>query len=233
VTTTHRAATGQTYNGIPIHAARGVHEHCLRIVQQRCYQGAKVLDVGAGSGALSSRLIAAGFDVEAADVDPSDIAVNCRSHAWDASSMNLQPLTEGTFDAVCAVEMLEHIENPLQALRNMRALLKPSGVLVVSTPNTTHPRSRIKFLLKGAPSYFGENEYTGSGHRTILTDWLLAQHLRSVGFDRLERSYAGSLGLTGVEAWVYRMVAPIFAVARWMPSPRSEDGACVFFTSTL
>jgi SAM-dependent methyltransferase len=228
----HRALTGREFGGIPVHAAGGIHERCEQIVKQRCAPGADILDVGAGSGALSARLMAAGFKVEAADVDPSDIVAGCRSHGWDASSPDLDPLQGETFDAVCAVEILEHVENPLQALRNFRALLKPGGTLVLSTPHTTHPRSRLKFLIRGEPSYFGVNEYNDIGHRTILTDWLVAQHLAAVGFTNIERSYAGSFGLSGAKAWMYRLAAPFFRLTRQMPTPRSEDGACVFFTAT-
>jgi SAM-dependent methyltransferase len=44
----------------------------------------------------------------------------------------------GGFDALCAFEVLEHIEDDASALRTWRSLLRPSGLLVLSTPAHPH-----------------------------------------------------------------------------------------------
>jgi SAM-dependent methyltransferase len=41
----------------------------------------------------------------------------------------------GTFDFVSAIEVLEHVSDPLAALRKIRRLLKPNGILFVTTGN--------------------------------------------------------------------------------------------------
>ena len=123
------------------------------------------------------------------------------------------------------------IENPLQALRNFRALLKPGGLLVVSTPNVSHPRSRLKFLLRGEPSYFGRTEYFSSGHRTILPDWMLQLHVREAGFEQLRATYAGRLGLSGPGKVAYTVMAPAFALLGMQPKPRTDDGCVTFITA--
>jgi SAM-dependent methyltransferase len=42
---------------------------------------------------------------------------------------------EGTFDVVTAIEVLEHVEDPLAELRRIRRLLKPEGLFFYTTGN--------------------------------------------------------------------------------------------------
>src|SRR5437660_9120016 len=63
------AQTEHKYKGIPCHAASGVHELVVELLQERLPRGARIADVGAGHGALSARLDDAGFKVTAFDLD--------------------------------------------------------------------------------------------------------------------------------------------------------------------
>lgn len=228
----HRADSGRSYRGIPMHAAGGVHEYALRLVRAGLPPGATVLDVGAGSGALSARLQDAGFSVTACDINAEGYAATAPLVTWNATGESLPGgIAEGTLDCVCAIEVLEHMENPLQALRNFRLLLKPGALLVVSTPNVAHPRSRLKFLLRGEPSYFGRTEYFSSGHRTILPGWMLELHVREAGFEALHTTYAGRLGLSGFEKLAYEAMSPAFALLRMQPLPRTDDGCITFIAA--
>jgi SAM-dependent methyltransferase len=226
---THRgAASGGEFDGLTIHAAAGVHDHALRLLRRHVPSPARVLDVGCGSGALAARLDAAGYDVLATDLDTSDYAARPPHLRWDVAGPDIPGELRDAFDAVCAIEVLEHVESPLQALRNVHAVLRPSGLLVASTPNVGHPRSRLKFLLRGAPSYFGPAEYVDTGHRTLLPDWLLRRHLEATDFTVVEVSYGGSFGLRGLGRWAYRATVPLFRVLRAMPEPRTGDGMATF-----
>lgn len=227
--TVHRADSGRAYRGIPVHAAEGVHAHAATLATRLLPAGAHILDVGSGSGGLAARLADAGFDVLASELDTGSYRADPPVVQWDAAGTQLPPGVAGpTFDAVCAVEMLEHVENPRQALRNFFAILKPGGVLICSTPNVGHPRSRLKFLLRGAPSYFGRTEYYGSGHTTLLPDWMLELHVRETGFEDVSVEYAGQLGLGGRQRVMYRAIEPALSLLRILPSPRVDDG-CVTF----
>lgn len=217
----HRADTGRLYGGIPQHAAAGLHDYVVAALSEQLPLGSRVLDVGSGSGALAARLIDAGFDVVASDVEIQDYRAAAPIIEWDASSAEI-PHRRESFDAICAVEVLEHVENPMQALRNFHALLRHDGVLIVTTPHIGHPKSRIKFLLRGAPSYFGTREYYSNGHRTLLPDWLLRRHLEETRFSLVAVSYAGRMGLRGWARLGWRILSPFVGMLH--SKPRTDDG---------
>lgn len=229
----HRFTTGHDFEGIPIHAAPGVHDFAALLATTHFPAGARVLDVGAGSGALSARLISRSFEVLATDIDLTGFRASCPATVWDASNEQAPlPAEPGSFDGVCAVEIIEHVENPLATLRNLKRMLKPGGVLILSTPHILHPRSRLKYLLAGSPCYFGPAEYHGSGHRTLLPEWMLRLHLQSEGFQILRTAYAGHIETSPL----FRALLPLLTAfgRAFLRTPKADhgDGACVFFVAT-
>lgn len=89
-------------------------------------------------------------------------------------------LTAGSFDAIVAADVLEHMFNPWQALLRLRPLLAPGGVLYVSLPNVRNLR-----LL--ADLAHGRFDYAGSGildvtHIRFFTRHSAVQMLEQTGF---------------------------------------------------
>lgn len=116
--------------------------------------GAHVLDAPCGgSAALTLSLLARGFHAVGADVDPE-----AETHLGAAFvKINLDspfPWPDATFDAAFSTEGIEHLENHFSFLREMRRILKPGGVLVLTTPNITALRSRVRFFGSG---FFGRD----------------------------------------------------------------------------
>lgn len=118
--------------------------------------GEKVLDLGCGDGALSNILKEKGFDVTASDKDGD------RFNFWDEIPFckcdleNPLPFKSGEFDCVVFLEVIEHLRNPFFAIKEISRILKPGGVLVLSTPNILNIRSRLRFLFEGSFDFFRE-----------------------------------------------------------------------------
>lgn len=99
--------------------------------------GKKLLDAGCGTGWFSARAVQQGAQVTSLDVGKKllqEVAKKCSSTLVVGDVLNL-PFTANTFDVVVSSEVIEHTTNPLKALKEFYRVLKPGGLLVVSTPN--------------------------------------------------------------------------------------------------
>ena len=116
--------------------------------------GARMLDAPCGgAAALTLALIEKGFQAIGADVDPEAKAL--LGNAFSKVDLNAAlPWPEQSFDAVFSTEGIEHLENHFSFLREMCRVLKPGGILVLTTPNITALRSRVRFFGSG---FFGRD----------------------------------------------------------------------------
>ncbi len=101
--------------------------------------GRVALDVGAGLGFFSARLQAKGATVTAADIGQNLLnlvheRVGCRCECVDALEL-AEHFGRESFDLVVSSECIEHTPDPLSAVRQMAAVLRPGGYLALSTPN--------------------------------------------------------------------------------------------------
>jgi SAM-dependent methyltransferase len=84
---------------------------------------ARVLEVGAGDGALAAALTAAGYDVVALDPDGGDGVLPVALHELDAP--------DASFDAAVAVVSLHHVSPLARSCRRLADVLKPGAPLIV------------------------------------------------------------------------------------------------------
>ena len=84
---------------------------------------ARVLDIGCGDGTLTRRLIGEGYDATGLDPDAP------REEGYLRDTLEAFRST-ATFDAAVAVRSLHHLHDPVRALDNLQALLRPGGRLV-------------------------------------------------------------------------------------------------------
>lgn len=105
----------------------------------------KVLEIGCSIAAPSHILYDRGFNTTATDY--SKYAVSKAHELAKSLKKNIKfavvdvqkpiPLN-AKYDIIIAFEVIEHLKNPTQAIKNMKAKLKDNGVLICSTPNGDH-----------------------------------------------------------------------------------------------
>jgi SAM-dependent methyltransferase len=133
----------------PIQQAVLEHVGALRLPA-----GTRILDAPCGSGAaLAQALKKFGHAVTGADIDPAAAAV-LGDDFVEADLDKPFPWNDESFDLVISTEGIEHIENHFACLREIRRILKPDGLLILTTPNITAIRSRIRYAGSG---FFGRD----------------------------------------------------------------------------
>jgi 2-polyprenyl-3-methyl-5-hydroxy-6-metoxy-1,4-benzoquinol methylase len=103
----------------------------------RLRPGARVLDVGAGNGAAVRALRASGVD--AYGIEPEEQAVAAARAAGVETvlvgTLEENPLAGERWDVVRMNQVLEHLSDPVDALRRSSELLAPGGRVVIGVPN--------------------------------------------------------------------------------------------------
>ncbi len=144
--------------------------------------------------------MSAGYDVVAGDLFPEDI----KGEGIEAMKIDLEkplPFPEGSFDGVLFSEGIEHLDAQVRSLQEMARILKPGGVLIVTTPNILNLANRVNAMLIGhdrrhSPAvvttgqYWGERprsaEDTYFGHAFLINAFQLRFYLEHVGLEVLD-----------------------------------------------
>jgi len=108
--------------------------------------GARALDLGADRSPYRERLEALGYGVETLDIGEESGA----DHVGTAERTGLR---DASFDLVLCTQVLEHVPRPLEALREVRRILKPGGRFLFSVPHVwffhPHPADYWRFTQQG------------------------------------------------------------------------------------
>lgn len=144
-------------------------EHLARYhFAARYAMGRRVLDAGCGTG-YGAALMAAGGAARVTGVDRAaaiveDARAECPPgvELLEGDVRDL-PFDDGTFDLVVCFEVIEHIEHPEEALRELARVVSPNGLVMVSSPNRD-------VYVPGNPHHV--HEYTPGELRAALEEHL-------------------------------------------------------------
>lgn len=119
------------------------YEVALNSMEKRSFgKSSRVLDVGCGDGALSGQVFKRfGCEINGIDIEQKAIELakeKFSEHGYNGSFSIVDgydyPFEDSYFDVVFCADVIEHVADPIQMLCEMRRVLRPGGVLIVSTP---------------------------------------------------------------------------------------------------
>ena len=163
------------------------------------FEDAKIIDFGCGDGSLLMDVADALNIKDVYGVDIDEVALKKAANRGIKVfkiDLNVDPLPfkDGFFDVVLMEEVIEHLINPDNALREAHRILKEGGLFLVSTPNLAWWLNRL-VLLFGYQPYWSEvstiynvgkfkrpKNIRLSGHLRIYTYRALKQLLELHGF---------------------------------------------------
>jgi SAM-dependent methyltransferase len=194
------------------------NDRIFALVKPFLDRGARIADVGAGEGFFSKKM---GDYLVSRNQDPTESLSACdlfpeffryRAIPCDPVLMDGRlPYDDDTFDVVCSLEVIEHLEDQFLFTRELLRILKPGGTAIISTPNVLNINSRLRTLHSGFAVLFdplllsSNDPVHTSGHINPVSYYYLAYMLSRAGFgnvsveyDRLKSSARGLLIFAGL-----------------------------------
>lgn len=148
----------------PIALLRAENELKLPWIYQRIrekFSAPLVLDIGCGAGFLSNGLAKNGLNVTGIDMSPDSLRV--AAHYDETKSVNYiegdayhLPFAPNSFDAITCMDFLEHVEKPLEIIKECARVLRPNGLFFFHTFNRNFLSwliviKGVEFLIKNTP----------------------------------------------------------------------------------
>ncbi|MBX5328098.1 MAG: class I SAM-dependent methyltransferase [Candidatus Bathyarchaeota archaeon] len=132
-----------------------------------------ILDVGSGTDKL--------------DIARGNICIDLCKHPENrpenfvCGDAHHLPFKAEIFYKICFYELIEHVESPIQCLREIYRVLKKRGILELSTPNIFHWRIIIR-QIRGLPQVLSDRGYIACWSRTEMENVLLNADFSHIKF---------------------------------------------------
>jgi SAM-dependent methyltransferase len=122
-------------------------EKCLHLMHVKAYDeaaarcaGRDVLDVGCNTGYGTVRLVPVARSVTGVDVSPAAVAAARTREGGEAATFEVidglgLPFPDDSFDLVTSFQVVEHVLDPVPYLQEIRRVLRPGGIAILTTPN--------------------------------------------------------------------------------------------------
>lgn len=203
------------YKGLRIQADMEVHRFVAAYAANKLGSGKSALDLASGNGALSQQLL--------------DVGLNVASTSWDGQcqlpipvyplnldlAFNPDSVGGRRYDLVCAIEIIEHVENPAGFMRSCAEVLAPGGLLIVSTPNVESSAARLQWLIHGYPQIFSTEEVHNNRHISMIWRQGMDYFVEKAGLVVQEKHLLGPVSGSRPPSIIKR--AAYGLMQRWLP----------------
>ncbi len=215
----YKASDFKTVIPVPLVAAPGDRRQVAVHLAARNAGGA-YLEIGAGDGGTLltlldkyERLVAT--DLSAVRVREMQLLFQGNSRV-EIVHNNLEvdglPFADNMFDTTAMVDVIEHIVDPIGALKEIQRVLKPNGRLIIHTPNIAKWTRRLKLLAGYFPATASLQEGLLCYDQKKPTDLHDEGHLHYFTFRSLARLATERAGFSRMEVFGY---GPWFVSRRW------------------
>ncbi len=159
-------------------------------------RGKIVADIGCGGGSLLDHLRGLPDELLAIDPDRGFAAsLQDRGYRWIPSAREAAATHGGRIDVAFSIQVIEHVADPRGFLAEIRPLLSPDGVLIVSTPN------RADILMELLPGDFPGFFYR-TQHRWCFDAASLARCAGAAGFAVTQTRHVHRYGMANALLWL-------------------------------
>ncbi|MEK7208980.1 MAG: class I SAM-dependent methyltransferase [Patescibacteria group bacterium] len=193
------------------HAFRSRKKSLLRLLGAGT---GRVLDVGCGPGVMTKEIAARGWEYYGVDLSPQMVAVvrakfaNRAGINFAVGAVEKLDFPDHYFDAIVAMGLVEYLADEDAAIRELRRVLKPRGVLIVSIPNWWSPaRMWDRWLLTPLARLYRFLARRGQSTKLKHREYHLGHYRRFLN----QRGFA----VTAWEAYNFRLIPRPFDA--WFP----------------
>jgi SAM-dependent methyltransferase len=186
----------------------------LEVIRKRCDKGAAIIEFGAVPLLLTASLTRLGYSVRSIDIAADRFSRSIKDLNLDVVSCDIEteklPFHDSQFDVALFNELFEHLRiNPIFTMREVHRILKPGGLLFLSTPNLRSLAGLANFLLKNrcysceSDPYDEFSKLEGLGHMGHVREYTtreITEFLGRIGFEVREIVFRGTFGKPWADA---------------------------------
>jgi 2-polyprenyl-3-methyl-5-hydroxy-6-metoxy-1,4-benzoquinol methylase len=236
----HRLAVESDYNRrvgqwVTIYEGTTFHDWAIRVRLERTAAildalgvAGPALDVGCGGGQLLALMAQRGLEAFGTDLAGGMVTASNERLAHEGLEADVRqavaddlPFDDATFGVITALGLVEYVDEPMRALREMARVLAPGGHLIVTAPNPARlaylldPVGTVMGRFRSPPAGYRRHYWTPRGFRRVLVDAGLDVH-------RLEGHGLGPLMFAGRQVVSDpRSIAVSIRLERSLPAPWS------------
>jgi len=148
----------------------------------------RILDVGCACGFFIEAALKHGFDAYGIEFSKEAVAIareEIRSRITVGDVNLLREREEDRFDAVVAFDIIEHTQNPIKFLEEIRQILRPGGWLMLATPDTGH---FLRYLMGSRWPMLQPMQHTYLFSRTAVRFVLAKAGYENIGVQEADKS---------------------------------------------